>query len=80
MYQANKGILRERHVIPKIEDILPELHSACVFRKIYLKEEYHQIMLYENSRDITSFATHKGAHYYERLIYRINSAFEDFKR
>ena len=60
MHQANKAIARERHIIPKIKDILPELHGACVFSKIDLRERYHQIMLYENSRDITSFATHKG--------------------
>ena len=41
--QANKAILRERHMIPKIEDILPELHGACVFSKIDLREGYHQI-------------------------------------
>ena len=49
MRQANKVIVRERHIIAKLEDILPELHGACVFSKIDLREGYHQIMLHENT-------------------------------
>ena len=41
MRQANKAIVRERHGIPKIEDIFPELHGVCVFSKIDLREGYH---------------------------------------
>ena len=37
-------------------------------------------MLHENSRDITSFATHKGVYRYKRLIYGVNSWFEQFQR
>jgi len=45
-----KQTLRERNVIPKIEDILTELHSARIFSKIDLREGYHQIILDEQSR------------------------------
>ena len=80
MCQANKAIVRERHVIPKIEDIFSELHIAWVFSKIDLREGYHQIMLHGNSRDITSFATHKGVYRYKRLMYGVKSAFEQFRK
>jgi len=53
--QANQAIKRERHVIPKMEDLIQDLHGAKVFRKIDLREGYHQIKLHENSRDITTF-------------------------
>ena len=33
MRQANRAVIRERHVIPKIENILTELHGATVFQK-----------------------------------------------
>ena len=79
MRQANKAIIRERH-IPKIEDILSELHGAKVFSKIDLREGYHQLMLHEDSRHITAFATHKGVHRYKRLIYGVSSAFESFQK
>ena len=33
MREANRAIIRERHAIPKIEDLLTELHGATVFSK-----------------------------------------------
>jgi len=80
MRQANQAIKRERHVIPKMEDIIQDLHGAKVFSKIDLREGYHQIKLHENSRDITTFATHKGLYRYKRLIFGVNSAFESFQK
>ena len=80
MRQANKEIICERHVIPKLEDILTELHRAKYSSKIDLTERYHQIKLAENSSHITTFATHEGFHRYKRLIYGISSAFESFQK
>ena len=80
MRKANVAIERERHVIPKLEEILPELHNAKIFSKLNLREGYHQILLDEESRPITAFATHDGVYQYKRLIYGINSAFESFQK
>ena len=80
MRQAHKAIICERHVIPKLEDILTELHGAKYFSKIDLTEGYHHIKLAENSRHITTFATHEGLHRYKRLIYGIISASESFQK
>lgn len=40
MRRANEAIIRERHVIPILEDILTELNEATVFSKIDLREGY----------------------------------------
>ena len=45
MRKANVAIEREGHVIPKLEEILPELHNAKIFNKLDLREGYHQIFL-----------------------------------
>ena len=42
LWKANVAIERERHVIPKLEEILPELHNAKIFSKLDLREGYHQ--------------------------------------
>ena len=57
MRQANKAIIRERHPIPMIEEVLHEMNNSKVFSKLDLKLGYHQIMLEESSRDITTFVT-----------------------
>ena len=80
MQKANRAVIRERHIIPKIEDILTELHGATIFSKIDLKEGYHQIMLDEESRNIAAFAVHEGIFHFNRLMYGINSGFECFKK
>jgi len=80
MRKANEAVMRERHVIPKFEEILPELHEATVFSKIHLREGYHQLELHPDSRHITTFATHTGVYRYKRLIFGISSAFEIFQK
>ena len=80
MRRPNESIIREKHQIPKLEEILPQLTKATVFSKIDLKEGYHQIELHPDSRDITTFITHEGTYRYKRLIYGINSAFEHFQK
>ena len=80
MRRANEAIIRERHIIPKVEDILTELHGAKYFSKLDLREGYHQLELHPDCRDITTFATHKGLFRYKRLIYGVSSAFESFQR
>ena len=80
MRRANEAIIRERHVIPKLDELVTELHGAKYFSKIDLREAYHQILLDESSRDITTFACHEGLYRYKRLVYGCKTAFEIFQR
>ena len=54
------AIKRERHVIPKLEETVPELRNAKIFSKLDFTqiEGYHQILLDEESQPVTAFATH----------------------
>ena len=52
MRQANKAIIRECNVIPRIEDVLTELHDAKYFSNFDLTEGYHEIKLHQNIRHI----------------------------
>ena len=80
MRRANEAIIRERRVIPKVDDVLTELHGAKYFSKIDLREGYHQIQLHKDSRNITTFATHEGLFRYKCLIYGVSGAFESFQK
>ena len=80
MRRVNEVIVRELHVIPKIENILTELHQAKVFSKIDHREWYCQLLLHKDSQDITSIATHEGLFHYKHLIKGISSAFKLFQK
>ena len=58
MRRANEAIVRERHPIPTVEELLHDLNGSTVFSKIDLKWGFHQILLSEESCHITTFVTH----------------------
>ena len=79
MRMANRAIQRERHPTPTVDDLIHTLNGATVFTKLDLRSGYHQLTLAEESRHITTFATHKGLRRYRKLNFGTNSASEIFQ-
>lgn len=44
---VNNIIVKYRHPIPCLDDLLDELHSTCYFSKVDVKSWYHQIRIRE---------------------------------
>ena len=79
MRRVNEAVMRERHPIPTIEELLQDMAESRVFSKLDLKMGYHQLELHPDSRDITTFVTHCGLYRYKRLVMGINAASEIYQ-
>ena len=80
MRQANKAIIRHHYPVPTVDELLLDMNGSQVFSKIDMKMGFHQFVLSEESRDITTFSTHAGQYRYKRLSFGICSAPEIYQR
>ena len=65
MRNANTAIIRNYYPIPTLDEILYEVNGAKIPGKLDLPQGYHQIVLDEKSRNITTFSAHQGLFRYK---------------
>ena len=78
--QLNKSIVRERHVLPTVEEITAQLAGAELFSVLDAESGFHQLLLGRESRPLTTFATHCGLYRFKRLPFGVSCAPEIFQR
>jgi len=77
---VNKAIVTTTYPIPRIDDLIVKMKNARYFTSLDLKCAYLQLTLHQDSRDLTSFITHKGLYRFLRVPYGLCSAPGAFQR
>ena len=65
--------------MPTTDELINDSNGATIFSKLDLGQGYHQLMLDEESKNLTTFSTHKRLRRYKRLCFGVNSAAEIFQ-
>lgn len=74
----NNNVLRERHIMPSVEQIIAQIGPAKFFTKLDANSGYFQMKLDQESMLLTTFLTQMGRFAFNRLPLGITSAPEIF--
>ena len=65
MRMANTAVIRERFILPTIDEVLQQLQGSSIFSKLDMSLAFSQIELSPESREITNFMALDNVYWYK---------------
>jgi len=72
--QLNKMTIKNRYPLPRIDDLMDQLHGSSVFSKIDLRSGYHQILVKADDVQKTTFRSWYGQYEYVVMPFGVTNA------
>jgi len=72
--QLNKMTIKNKYLLPRIDDLMDQLHGSSVFSKIDLRSGYHQILVKADDVQKTTFRSRYGHYEYMVMPFGVTNA------
>jgi hypothetical protein len=73
-HALNEVTIKNKYLLPRIDDLFDQLYGACVFSKIDLRSGYHQLKIRECDIPKTAFISRYDLYEYTVMSFGLTNA------